>query len=464
MSIARKRGPHRTGWIAVACLLTGIAASPAQTNLPPRSAARLPSVVIIIADGLGYGDLGCYGQENIQTPRIDQLAARSARFRNCHAGGGEDKQSRVTLLTGMAVGQASGSEMPTLAERLQAAGYHTGFIGYWGLGGFSSANAAQRRGFDEVVAYGDRRHSHDLYTGHLFRKDPYTGFEGVTALANNHSTGKRTYLPDLLTRATLKFCKQHKPERLNNFRPFLLVVSYPVPAAVTSTSGPIPESPAYADRSWPAGQMARANAITRLDQHVGELLDELDERGMTQNTIVLVTSSQGPEKPSADTESLKSTGAFTSGEEPLSEGQLRVPLIVEWPFWVRTNITSDLLLSGADIVPTLLQAARLEMPDDLTGISFLPTLLGQTQTNRYDHLTWTVVDGEGRTHQAVRRENWKAVRHGADQPWRLYNLDADPGERTDLADRNPEMVKKLEALLSQSDRLGGEGSDPDSGG
>jgi len=386
------------------------------------------------------------------------------RFTEFHAGGGTDAASRTALMTGEACSDGFSSGSQTLAEQLKRAGYNTGLIGYWGLGAFDSPNAPHRRGFDEVVTYGDRRHAHDLYTGHLYRKDPLTGYEDATVLAGNRSGQKEQYLPDLLTRAALKFCKQNKPERLNQFTPFFLVVSYPVPAAVSAGGGEVPPGAAYADKSWSTSQKARGNAITRLDQHVGQIVDELEKRAMARNTIVLVTSSLGPRMLSSDAQFFKSTGRFGSGDLPLSEGRLRVPLIVRWPFWIREGSTSDLLLSGADLAPTLLEAARTEVPDGIDGISFLPTITRQAQTNRHDYLVWSSINQKGDSALALRVDDWKLIRNDSNQPWRLYDLAVDPGEQTDVATAHPDVLRKLEALLVAEEGPAESGSSSDSGG
>jgi arylsulfatase A-like enzyme len=413
--------------------------------------------VLIVADGLGYGDLGCYGQPKILTPRINALAASGLRLTCSYAGAGTDAAARSALLTGVTRQEGSITGLETLAERLSSQGYNTGLIGYWGLGGFDTANAPQQRGFEVVITYGDRRHSHDLYTDHLYRKDPLTGYENSIALAGNPSGRRGSYLPDLLTQAAVKFCRQNKPERLNEHRPFFLLLSYPVPAAAVPSNGPFPDYPAYADKDWSVAQKARANAITRFDEHVGQIVDELAERGMAQNTVVLVTSSLGPEASSPAAAWFHSAGPFVARTQPLSEGRLRIPLVVAWPFWMDSATTSDALIRGEDLVPTLLDSARVEIPEDLGGRSFLPLLTGEPHTNTHPHLSWSLEDDTGTTHLAVRRDHWKAVQNGRDTPWRLYDLTADPAEETDLADRHPAVVRGLRALPRHSERAG-EGS------
>ncbi len=440
---------HSGPLVVLSWFFAALVCAAAQTNAPPPAALRHTSIVLILADELGWGDLGCYGQKRILTPRINGLAAVGMRFTDCYAGAGEDRDARAALMIGATPGSGSPDQLPTLAEQLKAAGYHTGYIGYWGLGGFESPDAAHRRGFEEVVAYDSRAHANDLYTDHLYRRDPHTGFEGRVPLVKNQAHKMGEYLPDLLTQAAVRFCRQNKPELLNHFRPFFLVVSYPVPTAVGTRSGPIPETPAYAGQGWPELQSARANAITRFDQHVGELLDELDKRGMSQHTLVLLTSSLGPDpKRPPDPAFFESAGRFRLDAGELSEGRLRVPLVVRWPFWMRSGKVSDLSVSGQDIPATVLEVARLEQPAGLPGISFLPTLQGLEQTHRHSSLQWTIMTADGARQRAVRQGKWKLLDRGGGQPAELYDCASDPHEATNVAGQNPDVIRDLLKHLS----------------
>jgi len=443
-----KLGTKWLGWLVLGWLCTGAGESFAQTNEPPSASPRLPSMVLIVTDGLGYGELGCYGQKRIQTPRIDELAAESFRFTDFHAGAADDLLARVALLTGKILPAWPASDASTLAEQLKKAGYHSGYIGYWGLGGTGSPDACHRRGFDETAVYGSLENAQNLYADHLFRHDPYTGFEGRVPLVKNGDGNRQVYLPDLLTQAAVRFCRQNKPDAVKAFRPFFLVVSYPVPAAVTARSGPVPEATMYADEDWSELQKARAGAITQLDRNVGEILDQLDESGAKANTIVLITSTLGPAKKSSGAaDTFSSTGAFSPAGGKLSEGRLRVPLIVSWPFWIRSGKTSDLLLAGQDIAPTLLEAARLDPGNGLGGLSFLPTLQGRPQTNHHAQLRWTVADERGPTQRAVEQGRWKLIDPGDGQALELYDLIVDPGETRNISEQHPEVLRELKTLL-----------------
>lgn len=414
-----------------------------NTTSVVRSGPRKPCIVLLLADGLGADELGCYGGTTIRTPNIDALAGAGARFTRFYAASAQDEAARVALLTGSTSQAHLLASIPTLAERLKAANYHTAYLGVWGMGGFKTSHAAHQRGFEETAVYGSRAHAQDLYTSHLFRKDAHSGFEGREMLKDNYGGKRDGYLPDLLTHAAVQFCRQNHPTYVNRYRPFLLVVSYPVPAALSSKPQRVPESGAYATSAWSAQQKARAEAITRFDEHVGEILEELSRKGTDQNTILLVASVHG----SRGKESLAPLKAVGPDTGLLSEQRLRVPLIAHWPFWIRSGKTTDLLSSGEDIVPTLMEAADLEVPADGTGISFLPVLQGREQTNRHAFLQWDVPGEAGEHEQALRQGQWKLVRSGDPATSQLYDLAGGSGLQENVADKHPDVVARLTDLM-----------------
>src|SRR2546428_6297675 len=197
------------------CSVAALAAEPAQTNSPRPPAPRRPSIIFILADDLGYGDLGCYGQSRIKTPNIDMLAVEGIRFTNCYAGSTVCAPSRATLMTGLHSGHntirgnthnlALGPNDLTVAELLKQAGYRTGLVGKWGLGDEGSSGLPNKKGFEESVGYLDQGHAHDYYTDYLWRYDFRTGFEGRETLPENQAGKKGLYIHDLFTTAALNF-------------------------------------------------------------------------------------------------------------------------------------------------------------------------------------------------------------------------------------------------------------------
>ncbi len=414
----------------------------AQTDTPPVAQPRLPNVVLVLVEGLGAGDLGAHGQVLIHTPRLDELASQAVRFTDFHTGGATDVDSRAVLMTGRLLTNGLAVRVPTLGEWMQKAGYHTGFIGQWGLGSFDSAEAAHRRGFDEFAGYDSRAHAMDLYTDGLYRRDPTTGFEGRVPLVENAAGKQNIYLPGLLTRAATQFFKNNKPEHLNRFQPFFLVVSYPSPQAAIERGFALPPQHLYADRSWPDAQKAKALAITWLDQHVGEIMDQLERLGLARDTVLIFTSVTGPAaSPACDLAFFKSAGPFSAGQGTLNQGNLRVPLIVRWPFWMKTPQARDVLCGAQDLVPTLLELSRLSVPEGMEGISLLPAVLGQAQTNRHAVLHWPATANSAQ--QAFRVGNWKVLCRGGHSAIEVYDLANDPRETHDLAAVAPALMRRL---------------------
>ena len=450
---------------AVACLPLAVASAPPPDAPPvppasPAPAPRRPSIILIVADDLGYGDLGCYGQSKIKTPNIDQLAAEGVRFTDFYAGSTVCAPSRCALMTGLHTGHAYirgnanvalRSQDVTVADLLKKAGYHTGLIGKWGLGDENSSGMPQSHGFDEFGGYLDQTHAHDYYTDHLWRYDPTHGFSQMSLIEN--AGGKQAlYTHDLFETGALNFIKLNQPTRLNHYRPFFLYFAVTLPHANNeegrrSGNGmQVPSDAPYSSESWPQVEKNKAAMITRLDATVGKILDELKELNLEDNTIVLFTSDNGPHKEGGvDPKFFESSGPLRGIKRDLYEGGVRVPMIVRWPGRIKPARVSDLVWTFWDFLPTACQIAGVKPPENIDGISMLPGLLGQTQTNRHDFLYWEF--HEGGFKQAVRCGQWKAVRLQAGGPLELYDLQADPGEKHNVAEQQPQVLAKIEQYL-----------------
>jgi arylsulfatase A-like enzyme len=406
-----KLSPGRPG--AVRALLVGIATAAtlfganAQPTNAAGPAARKPSIIFILADDLGYGDLGCYGQTKIKTPNLDRLAAEGMRFTSFYAGSTVCAPSRCALMTGLDTGHAyirGNGAVPlrpqdvTVAEVLKRAGYHTGLIGKWGLGDQNTSGVPQKQGFDEFLGYLSQAHAHDYYTDHLWRYDPpgevKPGFDGRMPIPQNQDGQKGVYTDDLFTTAALNFLRINQPDQFNHYRPFFLYLAYTLP---------------------------HAN----------------NEEGKR--------SGNGMEVPSDAPYSDQSAGPLRGLKRDLYEGGIRVPMIVRWPGKVPAGTTNAEPWAFWDFLPTAANLAGGKVPERIDGISLLPTLLGQAQTNHHEFLYWEF--HERGFQQAVRMGDWKAVRPPAGAPLELYNLGTDPGEQHDVAARNPEIVARIEAYL-----------------
>ena len=451
-------------WLVFCVLLSAICA-PAQPKPAPKMAGiRKPNIILIVADDLGYGDLGSYGQLRIKTPNLDRLAAEGMRFTDFYAGSTVCAPSRCALMTGLHTGHAliRGNakvalrpEDLTVAKLLKRADYHTGLVGKWGLGNEDTSGVPQKQGFDEFVGYLDQTHAHDYYTSYLWRYDPRTKFEGQVPFPENQGAEKKLYTHDLFTRAALNFVRINKPAIANQSRPFFLYLAYTIPHANNeegkrSGNGmQVPSDAPYSDEPWPQTEKNKAAMITRLDTDIGRLLDKLQELNLDQDTLVLFTSDNGPHKEGGvDPNFFASSGRFRGIKRDLYEGGIRVPLLARWPGKIKSNRVSNEPFAFWDVLPTVGELAGEKPPKNIDGISFAPTLLGKAQTNHHDFFYWEF--HEGGFKQAVRMANWKAVRLGVDKPLELYDLAADPGEKTDVAEQNPNVIKKIEDYLKSA--------------
>ncbi len=447
---------------SMACLSVGAVAA-AAADAPaasPAPAPRKPNIILIVADDLGYGDLGCYGQTKIKTPNIDQLAAEGVRFTEFYAGSTVCAPSRCALMTGLHTGHAFirgnakvalRSQDVTVAELLQKAGYHTGLIGKWGLGDENSTGMPQNHGFDEFGGYLDQTHAHDYYTDHIWRYDPKHGFSQMSLIEN--AGGKHVlYTHDLFETGGLNFIKLNQPTQVNHHRPFFLYLAFTLPHANNeegrrSGNGmQVPSDAPYSNESWSQVEKNKAAMITRLDATVGKILDELKQLKLVDNTIVLFTSDNGPHKEGGvDPKFFESSGPLRGIKRDLYEGGIRVPMIVRWPGKIKPGRVSDLVWTFWDVLPTACQIAGVKPPENIDGISMLPGLVGQTQTNRHDFLYWEF--HEGGFKQAVRYGQWKAVRLQPDGPLELYDLQTDLGEKHNVAEQHPQILAKIEEYL-----------------
>jgi arylsulfatase A-like enzyme len=425
-----------------------------------------PNIIFILADDLGYGDLGCYGQTRIKTPNIDKLASEGIRFTSAYAGSTVCAPSRCALMTGLHSGhgnirgnshnQALGPRDLTVAEVLKQAGYHTGLVGKWGLGEEGSAGVPGKKGFDEFVGYLNQTHAHDYYTDHLFHsgpKVPVSDPQGILrqSLYENMDAKKGLYIPDAFATGALNFVQLSKPDQFNS-RPFFLYLANIIPHANNeegkrSGNGmQVPSDAPYSNESWPQVEKNKAAMITRMDNDIGKLMDLLKRLRLETNTIVFFSSDNGAHKEGGvDPGFFNSSGPLRGTKRDLSEGGIRVPMIVRWPGSIRPGQVSDVPWAFWDVLPTLAEVAGAKVPANLDGISMLPTFLGQEQTNLHSAFYWEF--HERGFQQAARMGNWKAINPGADKPLELYDLTTDIGEKQNVADKNPEVVVKFETYL-----------------
>jgi arylsulfatase A-like enzyme len=451
-------------WVLLLALVSLVRLQSAETGTPaaPVEGPRRPNIILIVADDLGYGDLGCYGQKQIQTPNLDHLAQEGTRFTSFYAGSAVDLPSRSALMTGQHTGHTRirgnaaltslGPDDVTVASLLQAAGYRTGLIGKWGLGGEGSPGTPHLKGFFEFVGFLDEARSHDYYASYVDRYDGNSGYEGPVAFPDNDNGARGKYLPDLLATSALNFISINKPDFYNRYRPFFLYLAYTLPqannerAAATGNGMEIPSDAPYSSEHWPQSEKNRAAMITRLDADIGRLLAKLHDLKQDTNTLILFTSDNGPHSEGGTSAKFfQSAGSLRGIKGELYEGGIRVPLIARWPGMIPAGRVCAETWAFWDLLPTIAAAANAKTPGDIDGRSFLPALCGAAQTNRHDHLYWEL--HEQGFQQAVRMGDWKAVRPAEDAPLELYNLASDPAEAQNVAAANSNILARIEKYL-----------------
>lgn len=417
-----------------------------------------PNIVLIMADDLGYGHVGCYGQKTIQTPNIDRLAAEGLRFTDGYAGCTVCAPSRSALLTGLHTGHtpvrtnAGGAPLPagtpTIASLLHQAGYRTGCFGKWGLGSEGTEGVPTRHGFDEFLGPLHQVHAQYYYPDHLWKNEER--FE----LPGNRGGKQGQYAPDVIHEAALDFLRRVK-------QPFFLYVPSMIPhhefQSPARTLEPyrnrFQETPfirndrGFVPQPRPAEHFA--GMVARLDEQVGEILRALEDWGLAENTLVLFTSDNGPigNTPSI-TNSFAGAGPYRGFKSDLYEGGIRVPLIAWHPGKIAPGQVSPKPIASWDLLPTFSELAGAVLPEGYLpdGLSLVASFYGGEQGGLRPPLYWETGSG-ARMQQAVRIGDWKAVRLSPGAPLALYSLKDDPGETTDLSGSNPAVVQEIEAYL-----------------
>lgn len=445
---------------------TGLAASSLVAGCQSRrrggagSRAERPNVIFILADDLGYGDLGCYGQQTIETPNLDRMATEGMIFTDHYAGSTVCAPSRCCLMTGLHTGHAwvrGNARIPlrpedvTVAELMKQAGYTTGIIGKWGLGEPDSTGIPNRKGFDYWFGYLNQQHAHNYYPDYLWRNEekvPLANKVNPVGAAGGVATKRVQYSHDLFAAEALAFLDRNRKQ------PFFLYLTFTTPHA-NNESKPdgmeVPSYNPYADREWPNPQKGHAAMITRMDRDIGRLFDRLKTLGLDEKTLVLFSSDNGPHKEGgADPAFFDSSGSLRGNKRDMYEGGIRVPLIARWPGRIAAGSGSDHVSAFWDFLPTCCELAGVPAPQGIDGLSFLPSLLGQPdRQQRHPYLYWEFHE-QGKK-QAVRMGDWKGVRLNVAKdpngPIELYNLRDDIGEERNVAAQHPEIVKQIAAIM-----------------
>lgn len=440
------------------------------------TASNRPNIIYILADDLGYGDLSCYGQEKFSTPNIDRLAAEGMLFTQHYSGATVCAPSRSALLTGQHTGHTFirgnyeikpegqyplPDETKTMAESLKDAGYVTGAFGKWGLGFPGSEGDPNKQGFDTFYGFNCQRLGHHYYPYHLWSNQDSIVLEG------NAGRNQNSYAPDLIHEQTMAFLEKNKDTS------FFLYVPSIIPHAelvapdsiLAEYQGNYPPEKPYEGNddgpgyrhggygSQPTPHAAFVAMIKILDRQVGEIVKRVEELGLTDNTLIIFTSDNGPHREGgADPDYFDSNGPYRGTKRDLYEGGIHVPMIASWPGKIMAGSQSDHISAFWDIFPTFASLAGAQPPAQTDGISMVPTLLGQGEQPRHEYLYWEFHEKGGR--QAVRRGEWKAVRYNVkknpDSIVQLYNLTNDPGEEQDVAAEHPEIEQELRRIMEEA--------------
>ena len=408
-----------------------------------------PNIIFIMADDMGYGDLGCYGQQVIQTPHIDQLATEGMRFTQCYAGSTVCAPSRSVLMTGQHTGHTTvrgnmsktggvppegrvplNEEDVTVAEVLKEAAYVTGMTGKWGLGEPGTSGLPNLQGFDEWFGYLNQRHAHEYYPPYLWNNQDSVILEG------NQDGKQEQYSHDLFTEFALDFIEKYRDTT------FFLYLPYTIP----HDKYQIPDLGIYADEDWEEDAKVHAAMITRMDADIGKIMALLKETGIDNNTIVFFCSDNGAAQRWDGR--FDSSGPLRGHKRDMYEGGIRTPMIVRYPGKVAANTTSELLWYFPDVLPTLADLANVQAPPQIDGVSVLPTLFGEPQDFSDRFLYWEFY--EQGFQQAVRWGKWKGVKLAPGQPWELYDLSADLAEENNLADQHPDIIEHIEEYVQNN--------------
>jgi len=463
--------------IPLSILMMALALSACVSKEAATAVEKMPpNIIYILADDLGYGDLGCYGQEKFATPHLDQLASDGIRFTRHYSGSTVCAPSRSVLMTGLHTGHTPirGNQevkpegqwpMPTsaetLAERLKEAGYVTGAFGKWGLGYPGSEGDPVNQGFDRFFGYNCQRYAHRYYPEYLWENEEKVYLEG-----NDWST-MESYAPDLIQQKTIDFIRENRDTSFFAFVPIVIPhaeLVVPDDEIYQQYLGKFPETPfvgragadygpdmvisMYCSQENPHATFAAM--VHRIDRYVGEIVKAVEELGLSENTIIMFTSDNGPHmEGGADPRFFNSNGGLRGFKRDLYEGGVRVPFIVAWPGTIVPGGESDHPSAFWDLFPTLADLTGFEL-EETDGISFLPELLGGEQPE-HKFLYWEFHERGGK--QAILMDDWKAIRlnvgkdpHG---PIELYNLENDPSEEHNVADAHPDLVETFARLMEE---------------
>lgn len=444
--------------------------SQAETFADPVSR---PNLIWIMADDLGYGDIGCYGQSVIQTPHLDRMASEGMRFTQFYAGATVCAPSRSVLMTGQHHGHTrvrgnAGQRNPqaqalregdiTVARALQQAGYRTALIGKWGLGDIGEAETGlpRKHGFDSFFGYLNQQHAHNHFPDFLWRNEERVRLPNVITPVGNNGAGYADpailYADDLFADEALKFVANHQQE------PFFLYWSMIIPHANNERSralkdgAHVPDYGRYASMDWPNPDKGQAAMIGRIDSYIGRMLEQLKTLQIADRTLVIFTSDNGPHNESNhNLERFQPSGPLKGIKRSLTDGGIRVPMIAWWPGTIRSNQVSTHVGYSGDWFATAAELAQAAVPDNLDSVSFVPELIGNSDAQQeHEYLYWEFHE-RGFSQAVLYQGRWKGIRERSpDAVVQLFDLDNDIGEQHDVSEQHPELTTLLDNWLKSA--------------
>ncbi|MFN8687833.1 MAG: arylsulfatase [Acidobacteriota bacterium] len=412
-----------------------------------------PNVVFVLADDLGIGDLGCYGQKEIATPNIDALGAAGTRFTSAYAGSTVCAPSRCALMTGYHTGhgrvRGNGKnelvlrkEDVVIPEVLKGAGYRTGMFGKWALGALGTAGYPTKKGWEEWFGFYSQTHAHKYYPEALLHNDT------LVELVGNTGTRRRDYAPDVIHGQAMKWLDGQRAGQ-----PFFLYYTSVIPhtnnelGRDTGNGQEVPEDAPYGGKNWPQVERNFAAMVSRLDRQVGQLVDKLKEKGLYENTLIVFTSDNGAHEEGGHKHAFfDSNGPLKGIKRSLTEGGIRVPAIAAWAGRIPAGTVNDTPWAFWDVMPTLAGVAGASAPKGIDGMDVMEVWQGKAKKT-HPYYYWEF--HEGGFAQAVRKGDWKCIREKTGEV-RLFDLSQDLGEQTDLAARKPEVVRELTGLFEKA--------------
>ncbi|MEW4455401.1 arylsulfatase [Bremerella sp. JC817] len=427
-----------------------------------QAETKKPNIIYILADDLGIGDLGCYGQEKFETPNLDRLAAEGMKFTQHYSGSTVCAPTRSVLMTGLHTGHTPvrgnaevkpvGQEpLPgdtvTLPELLKTAGYATGAFGKWGLGYPGSEGDPNHQGFDVFYGYNCQRNAHTYYPTWMYDNQTKIEFDG------------KTYSHDLIMDHALQFIRDNKD------KPFFCYLPITIPHAAMHVSEEYvkPFREKFSEFEDKVGKYAGppvknpiaafAGMCTKMDDDVGRVMHLVKELGLDDNTIILFSSDNGAHQEGGhDPVFFNSNGPYRGHKRDLTDGGIRAPFMVRWPGHVKAGTESDMISAHWDVLPTLCELAGVEVPTGLDGISMVPTLTDKGDQPQHEYLYWEFFERGGK--RAVRLGKWKGIQlnmtNKPNAPIEIYNIEEDLEEQNNVADKHPEVVAQVKRIFDEA--------------